>query len=325
MDTGTHFIMGIGLFGLAHLDPAVASDPHTASAILFSTVVGSQLPDLDSLYRLKGNSAYIRNHRGWTHSFPMILVWPTLLTFILSYFFPEANLLHTWLWGLLAVFIHVFIDLFNAYGTQALKPIYNRWISWNIISIFDPFIFMIHVIGIALWVSSLYPPGLIFLSVYLVLIIYVSWRTYVHYSKLRWLKKQVNKPGKYTLLPTARWNNWKIILELEDMVLMGEIHERTINWTGRLSKKDLTHPAAIHSKQTESIEAFLSFTSYGFPKVFQRPYGYEVRWYDVRYHYKKRFPFVAVALLDENFQPIDSYVGWQSEERIDKKVHHMLS
>jgi len=45
MDTGTHFAMGIGLFGLAHLDPAVASHPVTAQAVLLGTVLGSQAPD----------------------------------------------------------------------------------------------------------------------------------------------------------------------------------------------------------------------------------------------------------------------------------------
>ncbi len=37
--------------------------------------------------------------------------------------------------------IHIWQDLFNVYGTQALRPFTDRWIAWNIIHIFDPFIF----------------------------------------------------------------------------------------------------------------------------------------------------------------------------------------
>ncbi|SFI58880.1 metal-dependent hydrolase [Thermoflavimicrobium dichotomicum] len=325
MDTGTHFVMGIGLYGLAHLDPIVATDPVTSHAVLFATAIGSQMPDFDGLYRLKGNSAYIRNHRGWTHSLPMLLIWPTILTAILNFFFPQANWQHVWLWGLLAVFIHVFIDLFNTYGTQALKPFCNKWISWDVINIFDPFLFIIHLFGFALWSTLPVSPGWIFAGIYLILIFYVGWRTWVHAQKVKWLTKQVGEPGKYTVIPTARWNDWKIVFVQENKVRMGEIRDHTINWTGELSTKDLKHPAAIKSREAEPIDAFLSFTSYGYPRVYTRSYGYEVRWFDVRYHHKKHFPFVAVALLDHDYHIIDSFVGWISEEQLDKKVQHMLS
>ena len=53
MDTATHFAMGIGLFGLAHLDPTLSSQPETAQAILVGTVIGSQAPDFDGLSRLR--------------------------------------------------------------------------------------------------------------------------------------------------------------------------------------------------------------------------------------------------------------------------------
>jgi inner membrane protein len=106
---------------------------------------------------------------------------------------------------------------------------------------------------------------------------------------------------------------------------MGEIRQGQIKWTGELSTKDLQHPAAIHSKEAEAISSFLSFTSFGYPIVYSRSYGYEVRWFDVRYHHKKNFPFVAVALLDHQLNLIDSFVGWISEEQLDKKVQHMLS
>lgn len=68
MDTGTHLIMGIGLGGLAAIDPVVAANPAIHTAVLLGTVIGSQAPDLDGLLRLKGNAIYIRNHRGISHS-----------------------------------------------------------------------------------------------------------------------------------------------------------------------------------------------------------------------------------------------------------------
>ena len=47
------------------------------------------------------------------------------------------------MWAQLAVFLHVFVDIFNSYGTQALRPISNKWIQLGVINTFDPIIFNI--------------------------------------------------------------------------------------------------------------------------------------------------------------------------------------
>lgn len=40
MDTGTHLVIGLGLAGLAHIDPVIASDPVASTAVLIGTVAG---------------------------------------------------------------------------------------------------------------------------------------------------------------------------------------------------------------------------------------------------------------------------------------------
>ncbi|SFX67789.1 inner membrane protein [Thermoactinomyces sp. DSM 45891] len=325
MDTGTHLVMGLGLFGLAQLDPVVANDLATAHAVLLGTIVGSQTPDIDTLYRLKGNPAYIRNHRGWTHSLPMWLVWPTLLTLVLHFVFPASSTAHVWLWSFIAVLVHVFIDLFNSYGTQALRPFSNKWVAWDIINIFDPFLFILHIAGFVIWWFFPAYAGYIFSSIYIVIGLYLIWRTCVHHRWLRWVKSQVNAPGSYTVIPTARWGQWNCVYETQTEVRMGEIRGGKLLWTGQLTTEFDHHPATHHSKQAEAIDAFLSFTSYGYPQVIEHPFGYEVRWLDVRYHHKKHFPFVAVAILDNRYNILHSFVGWISEGQLDKKIYEMMS
>lgn len=325
MDTGTHFVMGLGLFGLAQLDPAVAGNLATKHAVLLGTVIGSQTPDIDTLYRLKGNPAYIRNHRGWTHSLPMWLVWPILLAIVLHFAFPGSNLLHLWLWCFIAVFIHVFIDLFNSYGTQALRPFTKKWIAWDVINIFDPFLFVVHMIGFVIWWISPSYAGQTFAAIYLLICIYLGWRTRVHHRWLSWLKKQVNAPGTYTVIPTARWGQWNCVYENVAEVRMGEIRSGKLLWTGQFTTRDLNHPATLHSKKAEAIDAFLSFTRHGYPQVIEHSFGYEVRWLDVRYHHKKHFPFIAVAILDTNYEVLHSFVGWMSEGQLEKKIYEIMA
>lgn len=325
MDTGTHFVMGVGLFGLAQLDPAVTTDPETMKSVLLATVIGSEIPDIDTLYRLKGNAKYIRNHRGFSHSLPMLLVWPGLITLGLFLLLPEINVLHTFLWSFLAVFIHIFIDLFNSYGTQAFRPLSRNWVAFNVLNIFDPFIFSLHLAGFALWWIWPAQSGKIFFLVYLAIAGYIALRFWQQRNLLRMAQKQVNVLGRYTLTPTFRWNVWNLIVETPEMAKVGEIRSKRIHWTGRFPTKDMLHPAVKESKKAEPIRAFLSFTSYGYPKVFERPYGYEVRWLDVRYHYKRHYPFFAIALLDHQHQIFYAYVGWMSREQLDKKTKQFIS
>lgn len=325
MDTGTHFVMGIGLFALAHLDPTTTSHPETTQAIALGTIIGSQAPDVDTLYRLSGNSNYIRNHRGWTHSLPMLIIWPTLISACIQLVLPDANFLHLWLWTFFAVFIHIFIDLFNTYGTQAFRPLSQRWISWDILNIFDPFIFTIHLIGFLLWWLFPSHPGQIFGSLYLLMIAYILRRAWVHHRLLIWVKKKANEPGEYKVTPTYKPHVWNVVLKQKHRVKMGEIQKNQLLWTGQILLDQYDHPAVQASKKAEDIRAFLSFTSYGFPQVMKRDYGYEVRWLDVRYHHKKHFPFFAVALLDHDYHLINTYVGWLSKQQLETKIKKLIT
>ena len=170
MDTGTHVVMGFALGGLATLDPVVA-DGSAATCVLLATIIGSQAPDIDTVLKLKNNAVYIRNHRGITHSIPAVITWPLLISGALYLFFPEVNLLHLWLWTFLAVFLHVFVDIFNAYGTQALRPFTAKWVALGVINTFDPFIFGIHVVGLILWGFGVHP-GYTFSVIYAIIVVY---------------------------------------------------------------------------------------------------------------------------------------------------------
>ncbi|MCH5586589.1 metal-dependent hydrolase [Shimazuella sp. AN120528] len=323
MDTGTHFVMGIGLYGLTHLDPSVTNNPDMLYAALLGTVIGSQAPDLDTLYRLKGNAIYVRNHRGWTHSSPMIFIWPTIISFIISLFLPVPSFLTLWLWTCLAVFIHIFIDCFNTYGTQALRPFRRDWISLNIINIFDPVIFGLHLIGFVCWYFFRTSEGMIFAIIYLLLISYVAWRTIVHHQVTKWVKQETKLIGKYTVIPTYRLRNWNVIVEMKDRVQMGEIRSGRLVWTGTITTEDKNHLATLKSKECNAVASFLSFTSYGYPQVLTRENGYVVKWLDVRYYHKKQFPFVAVAHLDQNYDIIFSFIGWLSDKQAEKRAENI--
>src|SRR5699024_9042352 len=71
-----------------------------------------------------------------------------LIPLIIYLFVPEVNFLHLWLWTFLAVFLHVFVDVFNAYGTQSFRPFSHKWVAYGFINTFDTYIFFAHIAGI---------------------------------------------------------------------------------------------------------------------------------------------------------------------------------
>jgi inner membrane protein len=322
MDSGTHLVIGLGLAGLAHIDPIIAANPTIATAVLIGTVVGSQAPDLDTLLRFKSNASYIKNHRGRSHSIPAVLLWTVLITFILMLLFDGLPVVHIGLWVFIAVSFHVFTDLFNTYGTQAFRPFTEKWIAWNIIHIFDPFIFISHIVAILLWSVQVVQPEVIFPILYASLAVYYIWRSWHHHqleSSLFQKDPSYEKSDQYILIPTFNLNFWQIVKRKEDgRFVLGEYKNNRIKWVDEVSCA--VHPAIEISRQHHDISSFLYFTSYACSDLRSHEWGYEVRWADVRYRHRKQYPFVAVLLLDNELNPIDSYVGWVSDTRLEKKL-----
>ena len=110
MDTATHIVMGIGLTALATQDPAMSG---SFAATATTLIAGSLIPDSDTVLKLKDNATYIANHRGITHSIPFTILWPLLISLVIFTFFNNVDITHVWMWAQLAVFLHVFVDIFN--------------------------------------------------------------------------------------------------------------------------------------------------------------------------------------------------------------------
>ncbi len=322
MDTGTHLVIGLGLAGLAHIDPVVAADSTVMTAVLIGTVVGSQIPDSDGLLRFKSNASYIRNHRGRSHSLPSLVIWTLLITGALGLIFENLPMLHVGMWVAIAVCFHVFTDLFNTYGTQALRPFSEKWVSWNIIHIFDPIIFLSHLIAIFMWSFHLASPALIFPTLYCLLALYYIWRSLDHYYLEKGLSvKDIGYEAgdKYTLIATFNLYVWNVVKRKSNGVyVLGELRNGNLNWVDSVKCAD--HPAVDASKSHSDIQALLYFSSYACAELKEHPWGYEVRWADVRYRHRKQYPFVAVMLMDHRLRPLDSYVGWVSDTRLEKKL-----
>lgn len=322
MDTGTHIVMGIGLTALATQDPAMsASFVATASTL----VVGSLIPDSDTIFKLKDNATYISNHRGITHSIPFTILWPLLITLIVFTFFKHLDATHIWMWAQLAVFLHVFVDIFNSYGTQALRPITNKWIQLSVINTFDPIIFILWCVGIVLWIFGIHP-YVVFFPIFVILFIYYIIRfkmqKIIKETALRQIK-QSHKPVKIFVAPTMKFMEWRVAIQTENHDYVGRSYGRNVVFSDKAEHHSFPSDELMHYVENDkNIKTFLNFSSIYRWKAQKLDDGsMEIRLIDLRYLKNGHYSFVAIVHLDKEMIIDHSYIGWVfSEEKLQKKL-----
>ncbi|MBU7318527.1 metal-dependent hydrolase [Paenibacillus oleatilyticus] len=134
MDTITHTLFGLTLYGAVDKRDMTRAEKR---ALLFTTVAGSQIPDIDVISAWWDTAGrYQMWHRGLTHSVFLVPVWAALLAG-LSLLLWKTRGWSLFLIGCLAVFIHDTSDLFNAWGTGYFEPISTMRITFGTIPIVD--------------------------------------------------------------------------------------------------------------------------------------------------------------------------------------------
>lgn len=324
MDTLTHTLMGGTIVGLAHIDPSI--DPVSAGFI--TTVVGASLiPDLDTVLKMKNNAVYIKNHRGLTHSLPFtLIIWPLLLA-VLSGLLFDLPFINMYLWSLFAVSLHVFSDIFNAYGTQALRPFNHTWLQLGFINTIDIPIIIMHALYFILWFLG-FNPVTLFIILYSTLVIYYIGR-YIYKKYLVSKIKQLLPTEEITrvfCLPTIRTNEWRVAVVTRDAYFVGRTFKGQIVFYDRFDKV-----GPLEEELFEAVKDDKNFASFTF---FSSIYHYEiedieknmleVRYIDLRYLKDGHYPFVCIMHLDkENYDVQSSYTGWvYSESKLQQKLRN---
>lgn len=134
MDTLTHIALGACI-------GEVIAGRQLGKKALFLGAFANSIPDLDFIasFFLPLTSDLLA-HRGFTHSFLFIALVTPLLAWASRRIFRRADMdIGQWafFWGF-QIFIHVFIDAFNAYGTGWFEPFSHYRVSFNTMFVADP-------------------------------------------------------------------------------------------------------------------------------------------------------------------------------------------
>lgn len=315
--------MGVAIGGLALVDPVINESSVNFYAVMAGTILGQQAPDVDTVLKLRNNAIYIRHHRGITHSVPALLLWPIIITVGLSIIVPDVNILHLWLWTFLAVFLHIFVDIFNAYGTQAFRPFSKKWVALGVINTFDPYIFALHCIGILLWILGA-NPVITFSIMYFIIILYYIARFAVQRAVKNAVHRTIQDEQYVIVAPTMRFFQWRVAAASKTHYYVGRAYGRTINIYDKFEIKPLPRTELTEVALTDSnISSFISFSPIYRWEISEIDNGNitEVRLIDLRYRSNNRYPFVAVVHIDRELNIVTSYTGWIfSEDKLQRKL-----
>jgi inner membrane protein len=298
MDTTSHVIIGLGLGALAQADPVVA-ESSLSYAVILGTVIGSNAPDADCLYKFKGKGSYFRNHRAWSHSLPALPLWGLAVSGAIYPFFTDVSILHLFIWTFLSVILHVGFDLFNVYGTQALRPFHSKWISFDSIPLVDPLVLVLHIIGFTL--IPIFGPGNVFLTVYSLTLIHLLLRTFYAHLIKKHLRKYFTDAIRIKLIPRPDLLSWDFLIDTEEEFLFGVYTVTKIKIEHSLSKTTDDRELIQESKNETDISDFIASTEYAHPFVQRRNNGTCVIWKDLRFRMNKSyFPYMAIMYISND-------------------------
>ncbi|BFT71626.1 metal-dependent hydrolase [Paenibacillus sp. P36] len=324
MDTGSHLLFGVTLAGLACLEPVVSQDPNLTHAILAGTLIGSHAPDFDTIARIKGYTNYLRVHRGITHSLPALFIWPIVLSLPLAAIFGVwDHFFSLYLWTLLAVVFHVFLDLFNVYGVQCLRPFSSKWHHLDTLCLYEPFLFVLHTVGVLIWIfvwrgSGGLHIGEMFALIYVATFFYIAIRSEQRKRFVKLVKKELNlEDGICHLIPSLSWFRWQFVIESDTRFYLGEIRDGSVVTEVEYSKIDYnqeqSHPIVQATLATDGVRAFLHFAQRIHVCWTEKTDGYEVQWRDVRFWHQRKLPFGVNVHLDRDMNVVSDTLGWDKK------------
>jgi inner membrane protein len=149
------------LFGLTAAKAGLERATPLATTTL---LIASNMPDFDSVMRLRGSFADLETHRGFTHSFFGLLILSAVLTLILVFLDKKFRLRHDifrrpirplriFVLAYLGGLCHIFMDFTNNYGVRPLLPFNGRWFYGDMVFVVDPWMWLI-LGGAAMWLTT---------------------------------------------------------------------------------------------------------------------------------------------------------------------------
>jgi inner membrane protein len=302
MDSLSHALVGVAVAGLSGHQPALG-DP-----IYIAAVLGAQAPDFDIVSQVKGNMAYLRQHRAFSHSLPGVALWAAAIAAGVKLFLPQADSGQLLLWAFAGGLSHTFLDYFNSHGTAILWPFRRERKSYPLLNVFDP---ILMVLLLAVYATRLPMEQVSYLS-FATLGIYIFARYYGRKKAYEWLANHF--AGEFLtriwVMPClTRLFYWDFVVETGHRHINGRLGALfpLLEIKADLPRQELS-PLAAQASKTSLGEFFTTFTPFIY---FEERAGADegkVNIYDLRYHRGGEFVHRATITFAADMTLRDAYI-----------------
>ena len=300
MDPLTHAVVGLSLAVLMG-EPASITNP----AVL-GCVAGAMIPDGDIVLQLKGDYAYLKNHRGASHSIPVLFVYAAALGGLLSLIFGFALFTKILLFSLLGCLSHIVLDITNSYGAQIFWPIYKKKVTLDLLLIYDPMlIFMALAIilpALNKHVPSAYAIGafMVYLSCRLLMKKHVKMKIVKNLGQDFDIKYLRVLPSMIGLI------KWHFIVKGNGKKIIGEVNLLPRKFNIIKTMEDIDHRLSEMVLQTPIARFFKEFTPIFHIACEKHEQGYTFKFIDLRYFLAKDFLHHATAVINHDLEVVAS-------------------
>jgi inner membrane protein len=297
MDPITHGMVGLAV-------ASISGEP-ILGAVSIGTTLGAMSPDLDIVMQSKGHYAYLKNHRGMSHSIPFLAGIATIIATTMQFVFPETAFTQVLLWTFLGTLSHTLLDILNSYGAQIFWPISKKRFTSSLLLVYDP---MIIILSLYLLLSP-ESKGVLAMRVVLIFFLYLFVRMLMRDNIYNTIIDKYGKDVqimKVNLLPSMiGLHKWHFIIDGKEKSIVGEINifNKKTTLLKELEKQEITFIDEIDNSSVG--EFFKEFTPIYHIDIQEKDGYYYVKFTDLRYFIKDDFLHHATAVLSTELELLE--------------------
>lgn len=274
-------------------------------------VIGALIPDIDHFsLRLAGPLAYLKYHRGFTHSIVGSFIMAAAIAVIASFIKPvkeRMGRLTVFCFSLLGIYSHIFLDLITSYGTQVFFPFSRERYSFDLVFIIDFYFTALLLIPLLImkfkkgWSKILAAISLGGMALYLGFA-YIEKGISIEKVKAENNKNHINGSRIEAIpLPLSPFR-WAVYTEDTERFYQTNMDNLSGSSTAEVFQKK-TNGNGITDKvgELDIVKTYLWFARFPVVSVKQAEDGYLVEYYDIRFNaLPNRKPFLLQLFVDKN-------------------------
>lgn len=275
-------------------------------------LIAALIPDIDHFsLRLAGPLAYLKYHRGFTHSIVgsfIIAAGMAGVAYFISWFRERLGYLTIFGLSLLGIYAHIFLDLITSYGTQIFFPFSDKRYSLDLVFIIDFYftaLMLIPLILMALkkeWARIIALNSIAFVIIYLG-IAYMEKTAAI--EKVRLEAQKLGIQGKRIEaipLPLSPFK-WSVYIEDDKKFYQVDADALKNNLTfNAFDKKTDGNDDIIRKVESlDIVKTYLWFARFPIVTVNEEANGYLLEYFDLRFNaLPPRKPFLLKLFVDKN-------------------------